>query len=73
MNSGSKYLKSILIDFENRSTGAHTQNAQLLDTAKVWTSVAVSAEILLMSPQKLFLYVIKTYIDRIKASKNKLI
>ena len=37
------------------------------------TSVAVPAEILLRSPWKLFIFIIKTYFYRIKVSKNKII
>ena len=38
-----------------------------------WTSVAVLAEISLRSPRKLFIFIIKKIIYRIKISKNKFI
>ena len=41
--------------------------------ARARSSVAVLAEILLRSPQKIFIFIIKKYVYRIKVSKNKII
>ena len=45
--------------------------AELEQLAMLVCSFAVIAEISLKSPRKIFIFIIKKYIDQIKVSKNK--
>ena len=46
------------------------RESELMQTRTAASSVAVLAEILLRSPRKLFIFIIKKYISRVKVSKK---
>ena len=80
---GSNHPKNNLFNFENRSAAIDKQfqfqidnKSSIIGSEKssvhhiALTNVAVSAEIALRSPRKLFIFIIKKYIYRIKVSKK---
>ena len=71
---GSKYPKHISFSFENTNTNTE-HCVQFWTASQPWVarSVAVLAEILLRPPRKLFVFIIKSYIYRIKVSEKNLI